>query len=98
MSFDSEAIQRELIAAAISPELAELGRTMNAQKLPVASGLEVLRLLRAVTCGSIHNPYGLGIAMGMSRDEARKNAPTAMMLGLVDYLGADTPGYDTFIT
>lgn len=91
---DLEPIRKQLLAEAVSPDLARLVDTMTAQGIPVASQLEVIRQLGAVKNGTARNGYTMAIVQGASRDEARARPATAMLFEMTEYLGADAEGYD----
>lgn len=84
-----EALRHELLAAAVSPELAALVDTMSTQNIPVASQLETVRRITAVANGTAHNGYTMARIEGLSRSEARSSPATSSLLAITDFLGAD---------
>jgi hypothetical protein len=81
----------ELLEAAV-PGLAKLAQTMRSQGRPVASATELVRVANAVVTGSVTTPHRLGIELGMSRDEVRRNAPTALFHNIQEVARGDAPG------
>jgi hypothetical protein len=69
---------------------------MDAYGVPVASQLEVIRLIGGVKAGSALSGHAMARLMGQSHAEARAHPATAPLRAISEYLGADGPLSDDF--
>lgn len=87
---DHDELRSELLEEAVGPELAKLVRTMRERQDPVASQLELVRLVNGVKGGaSAWNGYTMARLAGKSRAEAISAPATGPLHDIQEFLGAD---------